>query len=303
MPTNDTTNPAAIAWTLDRTPQIWVQWSGNPNDPLRMLDNRLQGGFETGDSWVAGRLLPLLWRLGPVPVVPHAVGGKRMVDDIYTATFQKGASAVVNLIYRDRVLKSCRENGSKVRPYIGWAFDPTADTSWATKVAGSEKCPTMLGAGVTEWIRGQFLDGSALGLFDDRLWLDELSDKSKPAPAYALALEKALRCTVGGEALPMSDVGVGNAHGGRKYILDQSRIGERPWLCTAAWLKGFDPDRQFVVNPKTTEVHVVLRRDDGNAQDLIRLTADLMSRGFIADVGWEIPPETASKLFKMQESP
>ena len=303
MPTNDTTLPAPMAWTLDRTPQIWVQWSGNDKDPLRMLDNRLLGGFETGDSWVAGRLLPLLWKLGPVPVAPHVIGGKRMVDATYTATFAKGASAVVNRIYRDRLLTSCRENGSKVRPYVGWAFDPNADTSWATAIAGGEKCPTILGEGVTEWIRAQFLDGSSLGLFDDRLWLDELSDPGKPAPAYAAALEKALRCTVGGEALPINDVGEGNALGGRKYVLDPARISQRPWLCTAAWLKGFDPDRQFTVNPKTTEVHVVVRGSDSNTQGLVRLVADLMSRGFIADLGWEIPPDTAARLFKMQESP
>lgn len=89
---------------------------------------------------------------------------------------------------------------------------------------------------------------------------------------------------VGGEALPLLDIGPGGAPGGRSYIPHPDHILKVPWFTDLNFFRAFSVGNTWEVDPDVTEVHVaILPAFLHSPAVTLAEIEDLITAGFIVD--------------------
>ena len=259
----------------DRRPRAWMSNTSSPEgaDPQRLSRDPLY--LTGGVSALLAVLQEKLSRGFPVPVL-HTLPGNPLGQGTFTSAFWGILSEADK-----RVLQNLPSWVTEIDFYAGFQLDsPHSYTMDNPRNPDYSKIEDQI-----HWAESWAPLLNTLtqqGIRFGTLWLDAASATSDTITALTNIRTQIARPRLGGEALPITDVGAGSGPGGRSYNLNQTAIAQAPWHCSLKFFRNFSTGAgtPWTVDPTNTECRVVVQYDD--LPDEAEIQA-LIDAGFIVD--------------------
>lgn len=262
-------------FTPDRRPRAWMSNTSSPEgaDPQRLSRDPLY--LAGGVSALLAVLQEKLTRGFPVPVL-HTLPGNPLGQGTFTSAFWGILPAADKA-----VLQNLPSWLTEIDFYAGFQLDnPRSFTMDNPRNPDYSKIEDQI-----HWAESWAPLLNTLtqqGIRFGTLWLDAASATSDTITALTNIRTQIARPRLGGEALPITDVGAGSGPGGRSYNLNQAAIAQAPWHCSLKFFRSFSTGAgiPWEVDPTNTECRVVVQYDD--LPDEAEIQA-LIDAGFIVD--------------------